>query len=244
MSGHSKWANIKHRKEKSDAQKAQAFTKITREIIVAARQGGGDLDNNFRLRLAVQKARAVNMPGDNIARAIKRGTGEEEGQSYEELYYEGYGPGGAALMVKVLTDNRNRSASEMRYIFSRHGGNLGEAGCVSWMFETKGLLTILADDSAPAEEEILALALEAGAEDLRRDDGTYVVVTDPSAFEAVRRYMEAKKIPVTGSELAMLPKSTIEVGGREAEQLLKLIEALDDHDDVQEIYGNYVFSGQ
>ena len=239
MSGHSKWANIKHRKEKSDSQRAQAFTKVTREIIVAARQGGGDPDSNFRLRLAVQKARAVNMPSDNIARAIKRGAGGGEGINYEEITYEGYGPGGAAILVKVLTDNRNRSASEMRYTFSRHGGNLGEAGCVAWMFEPKGLISLGPEADSRSEEELLTLAMEAGAEDLRREDEAYVVVTAPNAFEPVRKYLEAHKIPLSESELAMVPKSTVSVRGREAEQLIKLLDALDEHDDVQDTYGNY-----
>ncbi|MGE5528884.1 MAG: YebC/PmpR family DNA-binding transcriptional regulator [Patescibacteria group bacterium] len=240
MSGHSKWANIKHRKEKSDAQKAQAFTKVTREIIVAARQGGGDPENNFRLRLAVQKARAVNMPSDNITRAIKRGVGGGEGTDFEEVLYEGYGPGGAALLVKVLTDNRNRSASEMRYTFSRHGGSLGEAGCVAWMFESRGLLTLDPEAARRGEEALLNLALEAGAEDLREEDDGYVVVTSPGAFEAVRKYLDAAKVPVAEAELAMVPKNTVEIGGREAEQLLKLLEALDALDDVQDIFGNYI----
>jgi len=239
MSGHSKWANIKHRKEKSDAQRAKAFTKVTREIIVAARQGGGDPETNFRLRLAIQRARAVNMPSENIARAIKRGTGGEEGSAYEEATYEGYGPGGVALLVKVLTDNRNRSVSEVRHIFSRFGGNLGEAGCVAWMFESKGLVTLSPEAEDRGEEDLLALAMEAGAEDLRRTDEVYQVVTAPDDLEGVRRYLEDHGVPVAESELAMIPKSTVEVGGREAEQLERLLEALDEHDDVQEVYGNY-----
>ncbi|MGQ9778533.1 MAG: YebC/PmpR family DNA-binding transcriptional regulator [Bacillota bacterium] len=242
MSGHSKWANIKHRKEKSDAQRAKAFTKVTREIIVAARQGGGDPETNFRLRLAIQRARAVNMPNENIIRAIKRGVGQEEGTAFEEVTYEGYGPGGVALMVKVLTDNRNRSVSEVRHIFSRYGGNLGEAGCVSWMFEPKGLVTLGPEAENYGEEELLALAMEAGAEDLRRTDDAYLVVTAPDDLENVRRYLEEHRLPVVESELAMIPKSTVEVAGREAEQLEKLLEALDDHDDVQEVYGNYSFA--
>lgn len=242
MSGHSKWANIKHRKEKSDAQKSKAFTKVTREIIVAARQGGGDPETNFRLRLAIQRARAVNMPNENIMRAIKRGIGQEEGSAYEEVVYEGYGPGGVALMVKVLTDNRNRSVSEVRHIFSRFGGNLGEAGCVSWMFEPKGIITLGPEANNYSEDDLLALAMEAGAEDLRRNEDTYYVVTAPDDLESVRRYLEEKRLPIAESELAMVPKSTVEVSGREAEQLEKLLEALDDHDDVQEVYGNYSFA--
>ena len=238
MSGHSKWANIKHRKEKTDAQKAQAFTKVTREIIVAARQGGGDPENNFRLRLAIQKAREVNMPHENIVRAIKRGAGGEEGANYEEATYEGYGPGGAALLIKVLTDNRNRSASEMRYILSRHGGSLGEAGCVAWMFAQKGLLTI-DPESALTEDDLMPLVLEADAEDLRREGDSFVVVTSPGNFEAVRQYLEERKVPLIHCELAMIPQNTVDVRGREAEQLERLLDALEAHDDVQEVFGNY-----
>ncbi len=179
------------------------------------------------------------MPSDNIARAIKRGTGGGEGANYEEVTYEGYGPGGAAILVKVLTDNRNRSASEMRYTFSRHGGNLGEAGCVAWMFEPKGLISLAPEASSRSEEELLALAMEAGAEDLRREGDTYVVVTAPGAFEPVRKYLESQKVPLAESELAMVPKSTVSVQGHEAEQLVRLLEALDEHDDVQEVYGNW-----
>lgn len=244
MSGHSKWANIKHRKEKSDSQKAQAFTKVTREIIVAARHGGGDPETNFRLRLAVQKAREVNMPNDNIMRAIKRGVGGEEGANYEEAIYEGYGPGGAALLVKVLTDNRNRSASEMRHIFSKHGGNMGESGCVAWMFEAKGIITVDPEEAGQTEEELLTLALEAGAEDLRAEDGGFTILTAPGAFEEVRRYLEARGVPIAGSELGMVPKSTVTVGGREAEQLMRLCDALEDNDDVQTVYGNYQLTGE
>lgn len=242
MSGHSKWANIKHRKEKSDAQKAQAFTKVTKEIIVAARHGGGDPEANFRLRLAVQKARAVNMPSDNIARSIKRGTGSDEGTTFDEITYEGYGPGGVALLVRVLTDNRNRSASEMRYTFSKHGGNLGEAGSVAWMFDSMGVLAVDPEANTRSEEELLDLALEAGAEDLRREGDTFVIMTTPGAFEAVRRMLETKKTPIADAELAMVPKTTVEVSGRAAEQLIKLVEALENHDDVQSVYGNHVFN--
>lgn len=239
MSGHSKWANIKHRKEKSDAQKAQAFTKVAREIIVAARQGGGDPENNFRLRLAVQNAREVNMPNDNIQRAIKRGTGGGEGANFEEITYEGYGPGGAALMVKVLTDNRNRSASEMRYCFSKNGGSLGESGCVSWMFEAKGVFTVDPEENSRSEEELLNLALEAGAEDLRRDGEAFQVITGPGEFEPVRKHLETHKVPLIEAEIAMLPKNTVNVSGRESEQLERLYEALEENEDVQSIYGNY-----
>ncbi len=238
MSGHSKWANIKHRKEKSDLQKAAAFTKVTREIIVAARQGGADPETNFRLRLAVQKAREVNMPHDNINRAIKRGAGGEEGANYEEAIYEGYGPGGAALLIKVLTDNRNRSASEMRYILSRHGGNLGEAGCVAWMFAPKGVFTV-DPEAGLNEDDLMAVVLEAGAEDLRRDGEVFVITASPNDFETVRKFLEGRKIPLVHSELAMVPQNTVAVAGREAEQLEKLLDALDEHDDVQEVYGNY-----
>ena len=240
MSGHSKWANIKSRKEKSDSQRAQAFTKVAREIIVAARQGGGDPNSNFRLRLAVQNAREVNMPNDNIARAIKRGSGVgDEGANFDEVIYEGYGPGGAALLAQVLTDNRNRSASEIRHAFAKHGGNMGEAGCVSWMFEQKGLITVDPEANNLNEEQLLDLAMEAGAEDLRNEDGVFVLVTAPSAFEAVRKYTEDHKLPVAEAQLAMVATNSVELRGHAAEQLIKLHDALDELEDVQHIWGNF-----
>jgi YebC/PmpR family DNA-binding regulatory protein len=240
MSGHSKWATIKRKKEATDSKRANAFTKVTREIIVAAKSGGGDPEHNFRLRLAVLKAKEVNMPNDNIQRAIKRGTGESsEAAQYEEVYYEGYGAGGVAVLVQALTDNRNRTAGEMRYIFSRNNGNLGEAGCVGWMFASKGLIVIDAESSGKNEDEMFELAIEAGAEDLKKVDETYEIYTAPGELDAVRKYLDAKKMPLKTVEVAMIPQNTVEVTGEQAQQVLKLIDALEDNDDVQNVYGNF-----
>lgn len=243
MSGHSKWANIKHKKGKTDAQKAKAFTKVTREIIVATKAGGGDPDSNFRLRLAIQKAKEVNMPNDNIMRAIKKGLGSTDGENYEEIIYEGYGPGGIAFLVETLSDNRNRTASEMRYVFSRNGGNLGETGCVSWMFEKKGVIEISKAETDLAEEEILSLLLEAGAEDMRQEEDYYEIISGPGDFETVRNYIEGK-LPISRAELTYLPKNTTEVSGEEAKMVLKLVEALEEHDDVQNVYTNFEMSDE
>lgn len=239
MSGHSKWATIKRKKAATDSKRAGIFTKITREIIVAAKAGGGNPDHNFRLRMAILKAKAVNMPNDNIQRAIKRGIGATESEQYEEVYYEGYGPGGAALLVQVLTDNRNRTASDMRYIFSRNNGNLGEAGCVAWMFSQKGLITVEIENASLSEEELFEMAIEAGAEDMRNNGVTYEIYTEPGRLEAVRQYFEQNNVPVKEAELTMVPANTVEVDGDQARQLLKLVDALEDNDDVQNVYGNF-----
>ena len=238
MAGHSKWSNIKRKKEKTDAQKAKAFTKVTREIIVATKAGGGDPEANFQLRLAIQKAKAVNMPNDNINRAIKRGLGSSEADQYEEIIYEGYGAAGVAFLVHTLTDNRNRTASEMRYIFSRNNGNLGETGCVAWIFDQKGVITLLKEKVDLDEEKLFELALEAGAEDLRDEDDYYEIITGLSELEQVRNYLEGK-LPIEEAELAYLPKNTITVTPEEGESLLKLVEALEEHDDVQNVYANF-----
>ena len=238
MAGHSKWSNIKRKIEKTDAQKAKAFTKVTREIIVATKAGGGDPDLNFRLRLAIQKAKEVNMPNDNIARAIKRGLGASDSEQYEEIMYEGYGAGGVAILVEVLTDNRNRTASEMRYIFSRNNGNLGESGCVAWLFEPKGLITALKEAVELDEDQLFELALEAGAEDLSIEDDYFEIITEPAELEKVRNYLEGK-LAMESAELVYLPKNTVEVSGETAESLLKLVEALEEHDDVQNVYANF-----
>lgn len=241
MSGHSKWSTIKRKKEKTDAQKANAFTKVTREIIVAAKAGGGDPDNNFRLRMAVVKAREVNMPNDNIQRAIKRGVGQSDADNFEEVYYEGYGPGGVALLVQILTDNRNRTAGDMRYIFSRNNGNLGEAGCVAWMFSLKGQITVEIETCGKSDEELFELAIEAGAEDLQSGDEVYEINTDPGQLDAVRQYLESQGINVKTAELTQIPQNTIDVIGEQADQLIRLIEALEDNDDVQNVYTNASF---
>ncbi len=240
MSGHSKWATIKRKKEVTDQKRASAFTKVTREIIVAAKAGGGDPNHNFRLRLAVLKAKEANMPNDNIQRAIKRGVGESDTAQFEEVVYEGYGPGGVALLVQTLTDNRNRTAGDMRYIFSRNYGNLGEAGCVGWIFNSKGMITISAEEYGKAEEELFEVAIEAGAEDLKNQEETFEIYTDPGQLEAVRQFLENQKIPIKSAELTMIPSNTVEVADPEqVKQLLKLVDALEDNDDVQNVYGNF-----
>lgn len=237
MSGHSKWAGIKHKKAKVDAQRGRTFTKIIREITVAARVGGGDPDGNPRLRLAVDKAKAVNMPQDNIQRAIQKGTGELPGTSYEEYIYEGYGPGGVAVLLEILTDNKNRTAPEIRKAFAKYGGNLGESGCVAWMFEKKGLIQV---EAATADEDrLLSVVLEAGAEDVRRSDDTFEVITVPKDLEQVKESLAKEKIEIVEGEVTMLPQSTVKLGGKQAQQMLQLMETLEEHDDVQNVYANF-----
>lgn len=237
MSGHSKWHQIQHKKAKVDAQKGRLFTKVIREITVAARLGGGDPEGNPRLRDAIEKAKSINMPQENILRAIKRGTGEMPGITFEEHIYEGYGPGGVAVLVEVTTDNRNRTASELRRLFSKHGGNLGEAGCVAWLFEKKGLIQVEA--SKVEEETLLSLALEAGAEDVRFAENTYEVITTPQDFARVKEALGQAGIPLSSAELTMLPQSTVRLEGKEAQQMLKLMEELEEHDDVRNVYANF-----
>ncbi len=241
MSGHSKWATIKRKKELTDSKRANSFTKVTREIIVATKAGGsGDPEHNFRLRLAVLKAKTINMPNDNIQRAIKRGLGEgDDAAQFEEVFYEGYGPGGVALLVQGLTDNRNRTAGDMRYIFSRNNGNLGEAGCVGWIFSSKGLISVEIEASGKSEEEMFEMAIEAGAEDLKTVDELYEIYIDPGSLEEVRKFFEAKKISLKSVELTMVPQNTVEVNSEQADQLLKLVDALEENDDVQNVYGNF-----
>lgn len=241
MAGHSKWANTKHRKARADAQKGKIFTKLAREITVAAREGGDDIDANFALRLAVQKARDNNMPNDNIQRAIQRGTGSQEGSSYEYANYEGYAVGGVAILLEAMTDNRNRTVAEIRHIFSRYGGSLGESGCVSWMFNRKGYLTVDRGEVNMDEDDLMLAALEAGAEDIDlEDDGTFSITTSLDNFEAVKNHLQEQGIPIESSEVTMLPSTTIKVTDPEAaDRILKLMEALDDHDDVQNVYANF-----
>lgn len=238
MAGHSKWANRKHRKARQDAKRAKIFTKITKEIIMAAREGGGDPEVNMRLRLAIQKAKENNMPNDNIDRAIKKGTGELEGVTYEEFVYEGYGPGGVAIMIEIATDNRNRTAADMRYIFSRHNGNLGQSGSVAWMFERKGLVYIDRQEHDYDEDELLMAALEAGALDLKVEDDSFEIYTSVEDFSDVTAYLNDNGFAYTSAELAYVPKNTVTVEGETALSVLKLIEALEDHDDVQNVYSN------
>jgi len=237
MAGHSKWANIRHRKAAQDAKRGKIFTKLAREITVAAREGGGDPEKNPRLRAAIEKARKFNMPKENIERAIKRGTGELAGESYEEVTYEGYGPGGVAIIVKCLTDNRNRTAAEVRHAFSKHGGNLGTSGCVSWMFERKGVITVPAENYD--EETVMMAAIEAGAEDVVREDDKYLVYTAPSELEDVREGILKSGIEVEEAKLDLIPTTTTRIEGETALKVLKLLEALEDLDDVQEVYSNF-----
>jgi YebC/PmpR family DNA-binding regulatory protein len=236
MSGHSKWSSIKHKKAATDARRGKIFTKLIKEITVSARLGGGDIDANPRLRSAVQAAKSENMPKDNIERAIKKGTGELEGVNYEESIYEGYGPGGAAVLIESLTDNRNRTVADIRHIFSKAGGSMGENGCVAWMFTKKGYIAI--ENNAVDEEALMEAALDAGAEDIREDDSTFEVITAPEDFEAVKAAIEAASIPYTVAEVTALPQSTTFLKGKDAEQMVKLMEALEDCDDVQKVYTN------
>ncbi len=237
MSGHSKWAGIKHKKAKVDAQRGRVFTKIIREITVAARVGGGDPGGNPRLRTAVQAAKAVNMPADNIERAIKKGTGELEGVTYEEITYEGYGPGGVAVLVEVLTDNKNRSVGEIRKIFSRHGGNLGESGCVAFLFEKKGYIQV--DAAKVDEDKLMTIALDGGAEDLQGEESVFAITAAPKDFEKVRDAIVKSGIQPTSAEITKLPKSSVRLEGRPAEQMLRLMEEMEEHDDVQHVYANF-----
>jgi len=237
MAGHSKWANIRHRKAAQDAKRGKIYTKLAREITVAAREGGGDPEKNPRLRAAIEKARKFNMPKENIERAIKRGTGELKGETYEEVTYEGYGPGGVAIIVKCLTDNRNRTASEVRHVFSKHGGNLGTSGCVSYLFERKGVITVPADKFD--EETVMMAAIEAGAEDVVNEDGKFVVYTEPTELEAVRKGLIDAGVEVEEAKLDLIPTTTTRVEGETAQKVLKLLMALEELDDVQEVYSNF-----
>ena len=240
MSGHSKWHSIKHKKGALDAKRGKLFTKCIKEITVSARSGGGDPEGNARLRKAIADAKAGNMPNETIDRAIRRGTGEEEGVNYEEITYEGYGPGGVALMVQSMTDNRNRTVAEIRHIFSKNGGNLGESGSVGWMFEKKGYIVI--DKSTRSEEELFDLTIEAGADDLRDDEDTFEIITSPDAFEAVLAAIKAAGIEPQVAEVEMVPQNYIRLEGGDARQMLKLMEALEDHDDVQKVSANFDIS--
>jgi YebC/PmpR family DNA-binding regulatory protein len=236
MAGHSKWANIKHRKGAADARRGKIFTKLNKEIAVAARMGGGDPNTNPRLRKAVMAAKAENMPKDNIERAIKKGTGELDGVNYEEVVYEGYGPGGAAVLVESLTDNKNRAVAEIRHCFTKCGGNLGSNGSVAWMFDMKGYFVV--EKSAADEETLMEAALEAGAEDVQEDGDNFEVITAPEDFEAVQAAIAAAEIPCIAAEVTMLPQNTTSVAGKEADQMVRLMDMLDSCDDVQKVYTN------
>lgn len=236
MSGHSKWANIKHKKGRMDAIRGKLTTKIGREITVAVRLGGADPSGNMRLKLALQKAKENNIPKDNIQRAIQKGSGTLDGASYEEITYEGYGPGGVAVTIEVMTDNRNRTAADVRHLFTKYGGNLGESGCVAWMFNKKGIFVIEKDGID--EEELMLLALDAGAEDFKTEDEQYEITTAPEDFDKVQQALEQNKITTLVAQITMVPETTINLDGDEAVKMVKLIDALEDHDDVQEVYTN------
>ncbi|MDD2433338.1 MAG: YebC/PmpR family DNA-binding transcriptional regulator [Clostridia bacterium] len=241
MAGHSKWSNIKHKKGKQDAIKGKIFTKLGRELIVATKMGGADPETNFRLKVAIQKAKAANMPNDNIERAIQKGSGEQEGDNFAELTYEGYGPGGAAIMINVLTDNRNRTAGEIRHLFSKHGGNMGETGCVSWMFKQKGLLVLQRENLNLSEDDLFLLALDKGAEDIILDNEEEIeIYTEPSGFQKVKEGLEEEGLEFESAEIEMIPETSVEVAGFEqAKLLLKLLDCLEEHDDVQDTFTNF-----
>jgi YebC/PmpR family DNA-binding regulatory protein len=237
MSGHSKWHNIRLKKGKMDAVRGKTFTKLAREIIVAAKEGGGNPDSNLRLRVAIEKAREASMPQDNIKRAIARGTGEMDGITYDEITYEGYGPGGTAVMVNAMTDNRNRTVAELRNIFNRNGGSLGESGCVAWVFDARGVIHV--EKSAADEETVMLHALDAGAEDVRDEGDTWEIITAPEDVEKVRLALADANIPVTDAEATMLPKNTVDLEGTAANQMLRMMDLLEEHDDVQNVYANF-----
>jgi YebC/PmpR family DNA-binding regulatory protein len=237
MSGHSKWHSIKHKKAAADSKRGRVFTRLIKEMTAAARMGGGDVDANPRLRLAVATAKAANMPADNIKRAIMRGTGELPGVSYEDVNYEGYGPGGAAIFMHVLTDNRNRTVAELRHILSKNGGNLGENGSVAWMFNRRGYFVI--EKSAASEDKLLEVTLGSGAEDLREDDSNWEIFSTPEDFDKVKSALEQAEITLSVSEVSMVPQNFIKLEGKNAQTMLKLMEALEEHEDVQNVWSNF-----
>ncbi len=237
MSGHSKWHTIKHKKGATDAKRGKLFTRLIKEITVAARDGGGDQDANARLRKAVTDAKAANMPNDTIDRAVKRGSGDLEGVNYEEITYEGYGPGGVALLIETMTDNRNRTVAELRHLLSKNGGNLGESGSVAWLFDRKGYIVV--DKNAKSEEELFEIAIEAGAEDMKTDEGNFEIFTSQEDFEAVSEAVKSAGIEPEVAEVSMIPQTHVRLEGADAKQMMKLYEAIDDHDDVQNLYANF-----
>lgn len=237
MSGHSHWAGIKYRKAAVDARKGKVFSKLARQIIIAARDGGADLETNIKLRYAVDKARAVSMPKDNIERAIKRGTGQLDGAQFEEVTYEGYGPGGIAIMVEALTDNKNRTSSEIRKIFDTRGGSLGATNCVAWLFETKGFFTLPADSIS--EDELMAIALDIGAENMELSGKTFEITCDPKDFESVKHGLSARNVSLERAEITKIPKSYIKLAQEEGRKILSLVDAIEGHDDVHNVYANF-----
>jgi YebC/PmpR family DNA-binding regulatory protein len=237
MSGHSKWSTIKHKKGAADARRGKVFTKLIKEITIAARMGGGDPGGNPRLRSAITAAKAENMPKENIERAVKKGTGELPGVSYEEATFEGYGPGGVAVLVEILSDNRKRTVADIRHIFSKNAGNLGEAGCVSWMFDKRGMIVF--DKGKADEEKLMNVALESGAIDVRESEKEYEVITEPADFEGVKKKLEGASLQPVYAEITMVPQSTVRLTGKEAQQMVRLMESLEDSDDVQHVYANF-----
>jgi YebC/PmpR family DNA-binding regulatory protein len=237
MSGHSKWHSIKHKKAATDSKRGRIFTRLIKEMTVAARSGGGDLDANPRLRLVVNTAKAANMPAENIKRAIMRGTGELPGISYDEINYEGYGPGGVAIFMRTLTDNRNRTVAELRHILSKNGGNLGEGGCVAWMFDRKGYLVV--EKAAVTEEKLLDLVLGNGGDDMSEDGDNWEIFSAPENFEPLKAALEAASIPLAASEVSMVPQNYIKLEGKEAQTMMKLMEALEDQEDIQNVWSNF-----
>jgi YebC/PmpR family DNA-binding regulatory protein len=242
MSGHSKWHSIRHKKAKEDAKRGKVFSKLIRELQVAAKAGGPDLENNPRLRQAVATAKAANMPNDNIERAIKKGAGGGEGQDYDEIALEGYGPAGVAILVETMTDNRNRTVAEIRHLLDRYNGKMGAAGCVSWMFQKHGLIMI--DRDQADEDAVMEVALEAGADDIQDSEDLYEVTTSINDFEAVKQAFDKAGIPVAVAEISMIPQTTVALAGKEASQMLKLMDSIEDHDDVQHVYANFDISAE
>jgi YebC/PmpR family DNA-binding regulatory protein len=242
MSGHSKWSTIKHKKAAKDAKRGKLFSKLIKEIIVAAKLGGGDINANPRLRTAVTTAKASSVPNDNIDRAIKKGTGEIEGVQYEEIQYEGYGPGGAAVLVQAMTDNRNRTVSEIRHLFSRFGGNMGDSGCVAWMFQKRGVITV--DKSVIDEDKLMEIALEAGAEDISEQDEVFEVATAPERFDTVKEALDVAGVVTATAAVTMVPSNVVDLTGSSAERTLKLLDELEDHDDVQDVASNMDVSAE
>lgn len=240
MSGHNKWSTIKHKKGAADAKRGKIFSKIIKEITIAARMGGGDPEGNPRLRTVLTAARNANMPKDNIERAIKRGTGEIAGVTYEEITYEGYGPGGVAVLVEALTDNKNRTVAEIRHIFDKYNGNLGESGCVSWIFEKKGVIDIPVQGLT--EDQVMELALESGAQDVKQEDDMFEITTEIAEFETVRKAVEEQGWKIEEASITMIPQNSIKLDGKKAEQMLKMMDVLDDHEDLQNVYANFDIS--
>ena len=237
MSGHSKWHSIKHKKAATDAKRGRIFTRLIKEMTVAARNGGGDMDSNPRLRLAVNTAKANNMPADNIKRAIMRGTGELPGVIYEETQYEGYGPGGVALYMRVLTDNRNRTVAEIRHILAKHSGNLGESGCVAWMFDKKGYFVV--EKASADEDKLLDIVLSAGADDMQEDEDNFEIFSSPEAFDSVKSALESAGVTTAAAEISMVPQNYVKLEGKDAQTMLKLMESLEDQEDVQNVWANF-----